>query len=91
MRTSLIKCNTCSYAKLYRYFILSKRKILFCFCQCSTAKQAFSRMINGMLLMLFDTVALSVAEGMKTTIYVCIYLNSKACYHAAGLESDMKG
>lgn len=44
-----------------------------------------------MLLMLFDTVALSAAEGMKTTIYVCIYLNSKTCYHAAGLESDMKG
>lgn len=47
-------------------------------------------MKNGMLLMLFDKAALSVVEGMKTTIYVCIYLNSKACYRAAGLESDMK-
>lgn len=55
------------------------------------SKAGFQQDDKWHVLMLFDTVALSAAEGMKTTIYVCIYLNSKACYHAAGLESDMKG
>lgn len=47
--------STSSYARLSWYFLLSGRQKLFCFCQCTTAKQSFCRMINDRFFNISDT------------------------------------